>query len=365
MSNLPPTSSPPNTSAPTGAAIRGIAKGTAKREATSVTLRMLTYVAILIIMFSGAVMGWGVAFKVMGPGPLPAAVDVVVPKGSSYKDTAKILQAEGVVDYWWAWWLMARYAAPPGVLHAGEYAIPARASLWDVLDIMRKGEVIVHKITIPEGKTSAEIIALLKREDLLEGEVDQIPPEGSLLPETYHYQRGDTRADIIARMQVAMDVTLNELWAARAPNLPYNEPLDAVTMASIVEKETGMESERATVAGVYVNRLRKGMKLQSDPTTIYALTGGKGSIQDVLGRQLVRSDWKLANPYNTYHVTGLPPGPIANPGRASLLATLKPAQHDYLFFVADGTGGHVFTTKLDDHNRHVNKRREEKKQEKK
>ena len=337
----------------------------AKKDASRVTMRMLTYVAILIIMFGGAVMGWGVAFKVLGPGPLPAPVQIVVPKGSTVKDTAKILQANGVVDYWWAWWLMARYVASPGTLHAGEYAIPARASLWGVLDVLKKGEVIVHKITVPEGKTSAEIVALLNKEDLLEGELTQIPPEGSLLPETYHFQRGDSRADIIARMQVGMDVTLKELWAGRAPNLPYDQPMEAVTMASIIEKETGLESERATVAGVYVNRLRKGMKLQSDPTTIYALTNGKGSIQEVLGRQLVRSDWKLANPYNTYHITGLPPGPIANPGRASLLAALKPAQHDYLFFVADGTGGHVFSTKLDDHNRQVNKRREEKQAEKK
>ncbi|MGE3769891.1 MAG: endolytic transglycosylase MltG [Bdellovibrionales bacterium] len=332
-------------------------------EDSSPTLRFLTYFAIFLLMAGGFALGWGAAYKVYGPGPLPVSAQVVIPKGSSVKDAAHILAGAGAVKNWWSWWAMARFASDPGQLHAGEYAIPAGASLWDVVLALRSGQVIVHKFTVKEGDTSLMVVEALKKEEKLEGEITAVPPEGSLLPETYHFQRGDQRQDVITRMQVAMEETLKELWPNRADGLPYNSPQEAVTMASIIEKETGIDGERGEIAGVFVNRLRKGMKLQSDPTTIYALTGGKGSIQDVLGRQLVRSDWLLANPYNTYHVVGLPPGPIANPGRASIVAALKPNQTENLFFVADGRGGHVFTSTLADHNKHVNKRIETSKKE--
>jgi UPF0755 protein len=324
-------------------------------SAKRVTLQFMGIIWASMLVFFGVAIGGGLVFRVMGPGPLMESVTVVIPKGASVRDMAYQLDEAGAVKHWLPWWLLTRLMAEPGQLKAGEYAIPARASLWTVMDILRSGNVIIHKVTVPEGRTSYEIVAMLKAEPLLVGEVNPLPPEGSLLPETYFFQRGDTRGDIVARMKTNMEQLLSEVWDQRYDDLPYSTPQEAITMASIVEKETGIDAERPQIAGVFVNRLRQGMKLQSDPTTIYALTGGKGSIQDVLGRQLVRSDWKLENPYNTYHITGLPPGPIANPGKASIMAALKPAKTDAIFFVADGKGGHTFTKNLSEHNKNVNK----------
>jgi UPF0755 protein len=236
-----------------------------------------------------------------------------------------------------------------GQLKAGEYELAPGASMAEIARQMAEGRVLARSITVPEGLTVPQIVARLMAESSLTGEVTQLPPEGSLMPETYQFLRGDTRGSVIKRMQEAKTKLIAELWAKRAPGLPLKTPLEAVTLASIVEKETGVAPERGKVAGVFINRLRLGMKLQSDPTTIYAVTNGTGE----LGRELLFKDLRVEHPYNTYHVTGLPPGPIANPGQASLAAVLNPLPHDYLYFVADGTGGHAFAKTLAEHNRNV------------
>jgi UPF0755 protein len=217
-----------------------------------------------------------------------------------------------------------------------------------VLSLLREGRTVVRHLTIPEGLTTVEILALLDDAPGLSG--DRSPPaEGTLLPETYNYSWGDSRAGMMARMQKAMAETLAKLWASRAAGLPLATPEAAVTLASLVEKETALAAERPRVAGVFVNRLRLGMRLQSDPTVVYALTAGKGP----LGRELTRADLEVPSPYNTYRIDGLPPGPIANPGRAAIAAALQPLASRELYFVADGSGGHAFASTLEEHNRNV------------
>jgi UPF0755 protein len=219
----------------------------------------------------------------------------------------------------------------------------------EAVALLTSGKTIVHRLTLPEGVMSAEAAALIAAAEPLVGEIGTIPPEGSLLPETYHFSRGDTRSDLIARMQAAQDEVLAELWPTRSDDLPFDTRREAVILASIVEKETGVAEERPLVASVFINRLRKEMRLQSDPTVVYGLTDGEGP----LGRALTRADLEIATPYNTYLIDGLPPGPIANPGRASLAAVLSPAESEYLYFVADGSGGHAFAKTLTQHNRNV------------
>jgi UPF0755 protein len=219
----------------------------------------------------------------------------------------------------------------------------------EVVAILQSGETIVRRLTVPEGLTSARVLELVDGAEGLQGHVGRMPEEGRLLPETYHFSYGDDRADLVARMEEAMEIALARLWLERSDDLPFATPEDALTLASIVERETAVERERRRVAAVFINRLRRGMRLQSDPTVVYALTEGEG----VLGRRLVRDDLRIDHPYNTYVNTGLPPGPIANPGRASIAAVLNPAETRELYFVADGSGGHAFATTLDEHNRNV------------
>src|SRR5690606_35865774 len=228
-------------------------------------------------------------------------------------------------------------------LRAGEYRIESRASLRAVVRKLTSGEVVRHFVTLPEGRSSAQAVDILDANQVLTGEVE-VPPEGSLWPETYEVTRGETRASVIARMRAARDEAVAELWATRAPNLPVSTPEEAVILASIVEKETGMDGERGLVAGVSVNRLRQGMRLESDPTIVYGVNGGRP-----LGRGIRLSELQRPTPYNTYLIPGLPPTPIANPGRQALEAVLNPPDTDYLFFVADGTGGHAFARTFDEH----------------
>jgi UPF0755 protein len=216
-----------------------------------------------------------------------------------------------------------------------------------------RGKSILHKLTAPEGKTTKQILALVAAHEVLVGDITMAPAEGALLPETYSFTRGETRDELIADMMRARDAVLDELWEKRANDLPIMTKDEAIILASIVEKETGVASERPLIAAVFVNRLRRGMRLQSDPTIIYGLTGG-----EPLGRGLRKSELERETPYNTYLISGLPPTPIANPGRASIEAVLDPAESDYLFFVADGTGGHVFAATLEEHNRNVVKWRQ-------
>lgn len=310
--------------------------------------------ALVLVSATAGVGVWG-AMQVMAPGPLDHPETVVIARGSGAEAIAITLADAGVVSspllFLAGAKITAMIAAPgaPRDLKAGEYQFPAGISIDGVLDQLRQGHTVVRRFTVPEGLTSAQVVALLDKEPALTGTVKQLPKNGSLMPETYHYAYGDSRAALIERMQTAMTQTLAEAWKARDSRLPFDTPQQALILASIVEKETGVATERAKVAGVFINRLESGMKLQSDPTVIFALTDGTGE----LGRALTRSDWKFESPYNTYQVTGLPPGPIANPGKASLQAVLKPERHDLLYFVADGSGGHVFAKSLADHNRNV------------
>jgi UPF0755 protein len=287
------------------------------------------------------------------PGPLPEDKVVNVPRGFGIKDIASLLEKEGVIDqpYVFVGGVMVMKAR--GGLKHGEYKFTRHASLADVVNTIIDGKVVQHALTLAEGLTSEQIIARLLENGALTGQIKEIPREGSLLPETYKFTRGMTRAQMIERMQHAEKTALKEAWERRAPDLPLTSPEELVTLASIVEKETGRPDERSRVAAVFVNRLKNKMKLQSDPTIIYGLIGGKGS----LGRPIMKSEIEQPTPYNTYVINGLPPGPIANPGKASLEAVANPARTKDLFFVADGTGGHVFAETYEQHQKNVAKLR--------
>lgn len=281
------------------------------------------------------------------PGPLEASRTVVIPHGSP-EIVGKTLLDAGVIRSVREFQAAAMATRSDGPLHAAEFAFPRGASLREVLQILRTGRQVEHRITIPEGLTAAQIALLLDHADALTGETP-IPGEGAILPETYSYERGATRASIVARATTAMDRALAETWSQRASGLPLATPRDLLTLASIVERETGHDEERPRVAAVFLNRLREGMRLQSDPTVIYAVSGGSGTIP----RLLTRADLAWPNPYNTYQISGLPPGPIDSPGIATLMAVAHPSQTDDLYFVADGTGHHAFARTLEDHNRNV------------
>jgi UPF0755 protein len=285
------------------------------------------------------------------PGP-GAAKAVVVERGAGASVVGRMLEREGVVRSSSMFRLAAEVYARAGV-KAGEYALPARASIAQILQQMVDGAVVRHTLTVPEGVTSAAVVQLLAAAPVLAGPVPEPPAEGSILPETYTFERGETRAALLARMQEAQTEVLEALWAQRAPGLPIANKADAVILASIVEKETGLAQERPMVAAVFVNRLRRGMRLESDPTIIYGLTKGVP-----LGRGLRRSEIDRPNAYNTYQIDGLPPTPIANPGRAALEAVLNPPASEALFFVADGTGGHAFAPTYAQHEANVRRWRE-------
>lgn len=309
----------------------------------------LAAAAVLVVLTLAAGGAFVLYRTLSAEGPLEEETLVVIPRGAGLQSIAGRLAEAGVIDHPWAVSLAARLRRPEQSLKAGEYAFPAGVSVFGALDVLKDGRTVVRRFTVPEGLTSAQVVALLEREAALSGETPPVPPEGSLLPETYHFSYGDLRSDLIGRMQAKMEEALAELWDGRAPHSPVETPEEALILASIVEKETSVPHERAEVAGVFANRIARGMRLQSDPTVVYALTDGKGP----LGRPLTRKDWKVASPYNTYVADGLPPGPIANPGRASIEAVLDPERHDYVYFVADGTGGHAFAKTLREHNRNV------------
>ncbi|WP_372398926.1 endolytic transglycosylase MltG [Azospirillum sp. HJ39] len=316
-------------------------------------LRVFAGTLALVAGAAGGIGMWGIQ-RYESPGPLEQAETVVIPRGSGLEAIAITLGDSGVIGSPLVFVAAAKLTGAFRELKAGEYQFPAGISIEAVLEQMRQGRTVVHRFTVPEGLTSAQVVALLEREAILTGHIQKPPKEGSLLPETYHFAYGDSRTALVERMQTAMTQALVEAWKNRDPNLPFETPQQALTLASVVEKETGIAAERPKVAGVFVNRLEIGMKLQSDPTVIYALTEGSGE----LGRTLTRNDWKFESPYNTYQISGLPPGPIANPGKASIQAVMKPERHEFLYFVADGTGGHVFAKSLPDHNRNVAKWRE-------
>lgn len=286
----------------------------------------------------------------MAPGPFTETRTIVIPHGANIREIAALLDKNGAVSGAFVFRIAARLMANND-LKAGEYEFTPRQSAADIILMLRDGHSVMHGFTITEGMTSAETVRLLQNSLALAGEITAPPPEGSLLPETYNYSYGDSRAGLIMRMQKAMQETLEELWAKRDPNVPLKSPREAVTMASIVEKETGKPSERPRIAGVFTNRLRRNMKLQSDPTVIYAIGRAKGMMDHDLDHQ----DLSFPSPFNTYMNEGLPPEPICNPGRATLEAALHPEQHEYLYFVANGAGGHVFARDLGEHNQNVTK----------
>ncbi len=294
-----------------------------------------------------ALVGLWVVFAWRGPGPHGASTTVVLERGAGLSQIAGELADAGVIRSRAVFMTAARLGGAASQLKAGEYEFPRGASMARVLGDIRAGRVVRHLVTVPEGWTSAMAAEAVARQAVLTGQAAP-PAEGSLLPDTYQVQRGDDRAAVLRRMNEAQEALMAQLWAKRQPGLPFKTPAEALTLASIVEKETGIAAERPRIAAVFVNRLRAGMRLESDPTIIYGVSQGRP-----LGRGLLASEVAAATPYNTYRIDGLPPTPIANPGRAAIEAVLNPPKSAELFFVADGTGGHVFATTYAEHLRNV------------
>lgn len=288
------------------------------------------------------------------PGPLTHSAVTVIPRGEGVQEIAVRLEREGIVSdrrlfvaQYLAQSMNTRFTGGKEIqLQAGEFEFRKQASLKDVLDTLVQGKAVLYRVSIPEGLTSQQIVARLRAEENLSGDIAEVPPEGSLLPDTYRFSRGMARSDILERMQADQRRFIASLWDKRQQGLPFQSIEQALVLASIIEKETGKADERERVAAVFVNRMRRGMRLQSDPTIVYGIAGGQGT----LGRPITRSDIDTRTPYNTYQIDGLPPTPISNPGRAAIQATLNPAKTQDLYFVADGSGGHTFSSTLRDHN---------------
>ena len=308
-------------------------------------LKWLLIVPALLIALVGGnfVYGWHAA------GPSQREVTVVVKSGSGIRLVAKQLQKGGVVKSADAFVNRARIFGASSTIKTGEFLIPAAASNADILSILTGGKTVQRMVTVPEGMPSIMIFDRLMANDMLTGTIP-VPAEGSILPDSYAFEKGESRASVVLRMQAAMTQAMAELWPKKSADSVVKTQAEALTLASIVEKETSKKSELKTVAGVYSNRLKMGMMLQADPTIIYPMTKGKP-----LGRRIRQSEIAAVNEYNTYAMVGLPKGPIANPSRAAIEAVLNPATTKALFFVADGKGGHVFANTLEEHNANVEK----------
>lgn len=313
--------------------------------------KLVLALAALVVVMGGAVVGgayFGFVRAVGEPGPLKTPVTVIIAPRSGLSTISKQLADAGVVARPWMATLEARRSGQDRALKPGEYRFEANISLTDALTKIVKHDVVPRFVTIPEGRVMAEVRTILASAEGLTGEVSSAVQDGDLLPETYRYEWGDARDSVIARMRSARAAALKELWDARQDGLPLNSPEEALVLASIVEKETGIAAERARVAGVFINRLKRGMKLQSDPTVVYGLAQ-TGEMEGAL----TLANLAQPTPFNTYVIPGLPPSPICHPGRAALAAVLHPEATDALYFVADGSGGHAFAATLDEHNRNV------------
>jgi len=302
---------------------------------------------IVLVALLGAGAAWWVSREWWSQGPSTSEVTVTIEKGGTLASAARALEKAGAIRSTTNFLRFARRFGPDDPIRAGEFDIPAGASGSQILDLLQHGKPVQHLVTVPEGMPSILVYDRLNAEPTLTGKID-IPAEGSILPDSYSFEKGEPRQAVLARMQAAMRTALSEAWAARKPTTVVKSPRDAVILASIVEKETALVSERRMVAAVYSNRVRQGMKLQADPTVIYPITEGRP-----LGRRIRRSELNAVNGYNTYASPGLPKGPIANPSRAAIEAVLDPAKSPALYFVASGKGGHVFANTLAEHNANV------------
>lgn len=325
------------------------------RNPVVIVINAILTLAVLAVLATGGLLYWGKG-EFDAPGPATEAKTVVVSSGSGLQAIADRLEREGVISNSLVFWGGVQIYKNAARLKAGEYAFEPGVSMRQVMDDLVAGRAVYHMLTIPEGWTSAQIIERVRAHPVLTGTVDEVPAEGALLPETYTFTRGTTRAQIVQQMKDAQTRALAEIWARRTEGLPIETPEELVILASIVEKETARADERPRVAGVFVNRLREGMRLQSDPTILYGLHGGLAWTTD--RSALTRADMDRPNPYNTYQINGLPPGPIGSPGRASMEAVANPSRTKDFFFVADGTGGHVFAETYEQHQRNVARWRE-------
>lgn len=314
---------------------------------------VLTVFVIAAVAVGGSIFFTKMQFE--KPSSLDQARTINIESGAGLTQISEQLQRDGLVSSKWMFiagvWLNQQQSA----MKAGEYLIPAHASMRDIMETMVSGRGILYAVTIPEGLTSQQIVQRLRDEDILTGDISEIPEEGTLLPETYKFTRGDTRQSVLDRMTRDHARVLADVWSRRAADLPISTPEEMVILASVVEKETALADERSRVAAVFINRLRLNMRLQSDPTVIYGMFGGEGKPANFM---LSRADLEHRSPFNTYVINGLPQGPIANPGRASLEAVANPSRTKDLFFVADGTGGHAFAETYEEHLRNVAKWRQ-------
>ena len=338
---LQPEAAPPPPPAPSG-------RPASKRHPTLSAISGFLSFLLVALIGIGSLFVAGQS-QISQPGPLPGEKVVYIAPRTDVLEIIDQLEEEGVIDsptlFKLTLWGQGKWAN----VRFGEYAFKAHASIKDVIDNLVSGKQVLHSVTIPEGLTTEQIVQRLKDEELLAGEVNDLPKEGVLLPETYRFARDMSRNDLLRKMQDDQNKQVDQIWAHRAADLPLKSKYELITLASIVEKETAKADERPRVAGVYINRLQKRMRLQSDPTIVYGLVGGKGT----LGRGILKSEIERATPYNTYAIEGLPPGPIANPGRAALEAAANPSRTKDLYFVADGTGGHVFAETLEQHQKNV------------
>ena len=330
------------------------AKPKRSRNAKSQIVIFLNFLMSLAVMLCLAAIGifYYMITSFEEPGPLKTNTNFIVRSGAGLNEIANSLVRVGVIENSRVFRYMANsYMKEGETLKAGEYEIKAGSSMKQVVELFESGKSILYSVTMPEGLTVVQMFARLAADETLEGPLPtELPPEGSLRPDTYRFTRGTSRAEIVSQMQASQEKLVREIWSRRDADLPIKTIEEFVTLASIVEKETGKDDERAHVASVFLNRLNKKMRLQSDPTILYGLFGGAGR---PAGRPIYQSDIKKETPYNTYVINGLPPGPIANPGRAALEAVANPWKTEDLYFVADGTGGHVFAKTLEEHNANV------------